>query len=124
PRGGGLGSGGIALRAHVIPDQLLFVARCEGPFSLAFGRFGASASAFDDAELVNLVGSAAVDLPPSSVTTGSVMELGGAAVLRPPTPETDYAKMALWAVLGAAVLLLAGLSYLLFRRLNDPETPT
>ena len=124
PRGGGLGSGGIALRAHVIPEQLLFVARGEGPFSLAFGRFGASVSAFNDAELLNLVGSAAGDLPPSSVAAGPVVKVGGAAVLRPPTPEKNHAKLVLWGVLGAAVLLLAGLSYMLFRRLNNPESPT
>lgn len=122
PRGGGLGAGGLELRAHVIPEQLLFVARGDGPFQLAFGRFGGTDGAFDDTELVNLVGTAAGELPLSSAVAAPVVELGGAAALTPPAPATNYAKLVLWGVLGSAVLLLAGLSFMLFRRVNASGT--
>lgn len=121
-RGGGLGSGRLELRAHVIPEQLLFVAKGEGPFSLAFGHYGASISAFDEAQLLELVGTAASELAATSITAGPIVELAGPSALTPPPPTTNYAKWALWSILGAAVLLLAALSYTLFRRVNAPTS--
>jgi hypothetical protein len=117
---GGLGSGPVNLRAQVVPEQLLFVARGEGPFTLAFGHVGAVPSAFSEAALTAPLGLRARDLPVSSATAAPLFELGGPQALTPRAPAPNWTKPILWSVLVAAVALLAALSVRLLRRVDTP----
>lgn len=117
PKGGGLGSATLRLQVHSVPEQLLFVARGNGPFQLAFGRAGSTPAAFDAGELTGLIGASPASLPRSTSAAGPLVELGGQAKLVP-TKQTEWKKIALWGVLIVAVGLLAALSLKLVRRID------
>jgi Protein of unknown function (DUF3999) len=116
-KGGGLGSSSLNLRVYTIPEQVLFIARGEGPFQLAFGRAGAPPAAFDPAELTALIGASPSTLARSTAEAGPLVQLGGEAALVAPT-QVNWKKPALWAVLLVAVGLLGALSIRLLRGVN------
>ncbi len=108
------GTGGGAVNAPGIelgwlPHELIFVARGEGPFMLAYGsaRLGEEALAGRASELLaDVMGSeedslikAADLLPP--------IELGGPELLKPEPPPTPWRKWLLWIVLIIGVGLVA-----------------
>jgi hypothetical protein len=121
PKGGGLGRGELRLRVHVVPEQLLFLARGPGPFQLAFGRYGAAPASFAERDLSGLVGGASTELPDSSAKLGPVVERGGPSLLEPTPAAPNRLEWVLWATLGAAVLLLSWLSFNLWRRMERPS---
>lgn len=103
-RGGGVGAAPPKLIARYRPDQLLWVARGEGPFVLAYGNSLAEQAAFQALEL--LPGGGAPVLP--TATTDAERPLGGAARLtavREP-PAMDWKQVTLWGVLCAGALML------------------
>ena len=112
-RGGGLGSEVPQARVAVESAELVFLARGNGPYTLALGSASARAS----------------DLPVETLIPGfSAARLGGLgianvvglrqnaapAVVTAP-PGTDWKRFGLWAVLLAGVALLAGMAYSLLR---------
>ncbi len=123
PKGGGLGSGAVRLRARTAPEQLLFLARGQGPFQLAFGRHGAAAASVELSDLSGLLDGVSDELNSSTVEMGPIVETGGAALLEAPTPGRDWRRLALWSALSAAVLLLGGLSVALWRRMDRVDAP-
>jgi hypothetical protein len=116
-KGGGLGASQLRLKVYTVPEQLVFVARGAGPFTLAFGRAGAPPGAFDADELVGLVGETLLTLPPNTTNVGALIPLGGEAVLLEPK-VVNTKQIALWTVLLVAVGLLAALSIRLLKRVE------
>lgn len=107
------------------PAQLVFVARGEGPYLLAYGsgRAGPAARPLEGL-LLDMAGRDA-DRPkaiPSPATLGAARILGGPDALRAPISPQDWKIMALWAVLAAGVLLLAWMARRLFRQMSSVET--
>lgn len=109
----GLGSGKPSLIAHYAPDELLFLRRGEGPFTLAYGRHAVSRKRFEAQDLLSLVPHG--EGKPASATLSEPKPLGDASVLEPPEPPPPYSTYALWAVLIAGVALLGGLAYRLIK---------
>nr|WP_281459754.1 DUF3999 domain-containing protein [Pseudomonas sp. P13] len=114
-RGGGLGAQAPALRFAVRPTQVVFLARGEGPYSLALGNATAKAASLPLATLVP-------DYKPSRLATLGTATLSGAATSTPVTAatpatiETNWKKIGLWAVLLISVLVLAGMALSLLRK--------
>lgn len=126
-RGGGLGSGAPVMHAGWIPHQIVFAARGEPPFQLAYGNRQAKPAAYgihtlipgyreDDVQKIRTA-------KPGTQQTISVREaqaqaqteLGG-AVRR--EDAVDWKRWSLWAALGVGVLLLGFMAWRLMRQMN------
>ena len=114
-RGGGLGAEAPALRFAVRPTQVVFLARGEGPYSLALGNATVKAASLPLATLVP-------DYKPSRLATLGMAKANGAAIaapaaaLSPATIDTNWKKISLWAVLLISVLVLATMAFSLLRK--------
>jgi hypothetical protein len=120
-RGGGFGSGTVALEVGWLPRQLVFALRGEGPFELAFGHALAEPGAYPVTTLVP--GYKLHDefsLP--AVRLGAVVERPGASApgLLDRLRSTDGKRLALWVLLLAGVALLAVMAWKLSRQVKAP----
>lgn len=120
PRAGGLGDGMPVLRLGREPVQLVFVARGESPFLLAFGRRDARPAGLPLASLLpGYRPGMEAELP--AATPETALALGGTAAPAPgeeDRPPPDWKRWLLWAVLLAGVGMLA----LMARALMPPRT--
>ena len=116
-RGGGLGTEAPALRFAVRPTQVVFLARGEGPYSLALGSATVKAASLPLTTLVPdyrparlaALGSATV----SAVTTSTTVAAPAAA---PAPVDPSWKKIGLWAVLLLSVLFLGAMAFSLLRK--------
>lgn len=112
-KGGGIGAGVPALTIGWIPQQLVFAARGEGPFRLAYGNHAARAAAYPIASLIP--GHAAGEvLRVKAAALGEPLALAGTKRLREPI---DYRRWLLWASLIVGVAVLAWMAYRLSRQI-------
>jgi hypothetical protein len=126
-RGGGLGSGAPVMHAGWIPHQVVFAARGEPPFQLAYGNRQAKPAAYAiqtlipgyrDDELRQIRAA-----KPGAQQTISVREaqartqteLGGEARRE---DVVDWKRWSLWAALGFGVLALGAMAWRLMRQMN------
>jgi hypothetical protein len=117
-KAGGLGAQAPVLDVAWRPEQLLFVARGQPPFSLSYGRAGASASAFDFEALLAITRTRSDDLPREDATLGPQRAFADPSVLEPPVPQLPTRTIALWAALLASVALVVGMSIRLIREMR------
>jgi hypothetical protein len=124
PRGGGAGSGAVALELGWLPQQLVFAARGPAPYVLAFGRAATEASDYGIANLVPGYQAGAEFRIPQA-TLGPAVE----NAVSTPSPAMqwlealDRKRAILWSLLGAAVLLLAAMAWALSRQMKPPAPP-
>jgi hypothetical protein len=122
-KGGGLGGGTPTLRASWTPEQLLFVARGEGPFIIAHGNTRAEPGSFSAASLLAL----APSQDPAKVPRQSVrmvrasFVLAGQSALELPAETVHWSVWLVWAVLVSGVGLLGWMAWKLLRSLNAPS---
>ena len=118
--GGGLGQGLPVLELGWIPQSLLFVARGEGPFLIAYGNAGRrSVNHRVDDLLARFSNSRREQTVFPRATVGSQIVLGGEGKLK--TSPVDLRKSLLWGVLVLAVLVLAWMALHLFRQISRRE---
>jgi hypothetical protein len=116
PAGGGVGRQSPRLEFGWVPERLLFVARGNGPFMLAFGAAGIAPSRFHAAELLRLEGPEPLSLSSERLAaTGPAFDRGGAARLQP-VREILWSHWLLWGVLVLGVALLAVFALRLIRQ--------
>lgn len=116
-RGGGLGAEAPALLFAVRPTQVVFLARGEGPYSLALGSATVKAASLPLTTLVP-------DYHPSRLATLGTATVSAVATSAPvdataTTPAlvgTNWKKIGLWAVLLLSVLFLAAMAFSLLRK--------
>lgn len=116
-KGGGIGSGLPAVQLGYHPQQLVFAARGEAPFQLAYGSHAARAASFSIASLIPGYGSDKA-FPVKTATLGEPQKLAGEKRLRAPP---DYRRWALWATLILGVAALGFMAYRLFRQMATGE---
>lgn len=92
------------------PVQLLFIARGEGPFTLAYGNPIFTQLQSADSSLFS-----EKNMTPASL--GEKIELGGTEKLVPPFP---WQRVVLFSILGLGLLLLAWMAMRLFKDVNKP----
>jgi len=120
--GGGLGSGMPRLEMGWIPHRLVFVARGEMPFTLAFGSASVGPEDNDISGLVHRLEQRPDERGYIKLThAGGRFELGGEQRLQPPRPPLPWKKWLLWAVLILGVLMLAGMARGLYRQMNQGD---
>ncbi|MGE7960485.1 DUF3999 domain-containing protein [Pseudomonas sp. NPDC089530] len=117
PRGGGLGSEAPSLEFAVRSTQLVFLARGEGPYTLALGNPTATAANLSLSTLIpdydpqRLKGLGQARVEEATQAGGLVVSPSAAAASGP-----DWKKIGLWAVLLLGVLALAGMAFSLLRK--------
>lgn len=119
-RGGGIGSGAPALHIGWVPQHLVFAARGEGPFQLAYGNHSAPAAAYPIATLIP-GHNTEQELRVKSAALGEQVTLAGAKRLREPI---DYRKWVLWTSLILGVAVLGWMAYRLSRQMSRGESTT
>jgi hypothetical protein len=104
-----------ALVLDYVPHELLFLARGEGPFLLAYGSAVVGPAVRPVDELVRALGggSDARDLA-AEAEIGEAVSLGGSEMLAPPFPLRQWT---LWSVLVAGVFLVAFMAWRLWRQM-------
>jgi hypothetical protein len=117
--GGGLGRGAPKLEFGWVPEKLVFVARGNGPFTLACG----SAQARVDGDRGNELLTEFKNLRKENVvaktaTIGPLTVLGGETALRPGMTPHDWKTAVLWGALVLGVALLAWMAIRLYRQLK------
>jgi hypothetical protein len=119
-KGGGIGSGAPVVHIGWRPQQLVFAARGEAPFRLAYGSHAAPAAAFPIASLIPGYNTDK-ELSVASATLGEQVTLAGAKRLSAPV---DYRRWALWASLILGVAVLGWMAYRLSRQMPRDTTAT
>ena len=118
-KAGGIGAGDVGVKAGWSPRELVFNARGSAPFQLAFGNARAGANSI---AVESLVPGLRTDHEPkiAMVATGAPEKLAGIgqSVLASPV---ERKKWGLWAVLGAAVLVLAWMAWQLSRQMKKAD---
>jgi len=110
-KGAGFGASIPSLRVEYFPDQLIFLAKSSGPYTLAYGSSRAKPSSFTTREIfADFPAGLQDDLPVSSARLGPAVVRGGeAARIPPPLPEpSKLPTVLLWAILigGVGVLIV------------------
>jgi hypothetical protein len=130
PRGGGLGAGEVALEIGWLPHEIVFAARGDGPFALAFGGKLAKPEALALGAVVPEYRHDQ-ELQAAAATVG---EITGAARAKPSLADPlgllrallesgELKRWALWAVLLAGVLAVAWMALRLLRDVGKGAPP-
>ena len=105
------------------PDRLVFLAQGEGPYYVAYGSSTVEPTNFHIDALLKLSAPALnKSLEPQLVQPGKVIVLGGkdAKSTQSSLPWKEYS---LWGILLLGVLLIGGMSFSLYRKLQGLEPP-
>jgi len=114
-KGGGIGAGVPSIHIGWTPQRLVFAARGNGPFQLAYGNRDAKPAVYGiDALIPGYRTATEFAVKPAAI--GPAVALGGAARLR---EAVDYKKWTLWAVLVLGVLALGVMAYRLSRQVTQ-----
>ncbi len=112
-QGGGVGNGQPKIEMGWVPSRLIFVARGDAPFTLAYGNQQIDSAAQSEADLL---------ISPSSVIPSASV---ASAVLNPnPRSQSDPAQQKKWLLWGALILavgVLAVMARSLMRQLKSPQ---
>jgi hypothetical protein len=94
------------------PHRLIFLARGNAPYRLAYGSCRIrDISLRDDGVAAQLRGWEERQIRPLAAQAGPSVEAGGRRALRPRVPATTWRKALLWAALCLGVLLLARMAW-------------
>ncbi len=120
---GGVGRSAPSLVMGWLPQQLVFVARGQGPFKLAYGSarptIQPTASTVDSL-LQRYRSESSDDLGLRPARPGAPRTLGGLTALQPPPPPVSWKKWLLWLILGAGVVLLGWMAWRWLHQLGSP----
>lgn len=117
----GIGRKVPVLQLGWIPHELLFVARGEGPFTLAYGSAVVKRSEQPlDAMLAVLSKKSGRDSVKEAHIKQTIV-LGGEKCLLPPAPPLPWKTWILWAVLIGGVAILGVMVWRLYCQMNTPE---
>jgi hypothetical protein len=126
-RGGGLGSGTPIMHAGWIPHQIVFTARGEPPFQLAYGSRQAKPGAYaiqtlipgyrdDEMRTIRAAKPGAQQtISVREAQAQAQTELGGEARRQ---DAIDWKRWSLWGALGLGVLVLGAMAWRLLRQMN------
>jgi len=123
-RGGGVGSGAPKLEAGWVPHGLVFAARGEPPFQIAYGNRDAKPAAYaiqtlvpgyDGARIRTAKAGAQQTINVSGAKALEQKELGGEARLK---EQVDWKRWSLWGALGLGVVILGVMAWRLMRQMD------
>jgi len=104
------------------PQELIFAARGESPFHLAFGSARSGVNNMrDDSIAAGLAAWEKQQIRPLPALAGASVESGGKSALRPIIPATTWRKLLLWGALLGGVLILARMAWKLAREMGSAD---
>ncbi len=117
--GGGIGKGLPQIELGWLPARILFLARGEGPFQLAFGSGNPGRCAPGDSTLFRQFSDQQKErYIAGTALAGTLVPLAGKAALRKPFLPYDTKTIVLWSLLLLGVATLAWMALHLHRQLN------
>lgn len=117
--GSGFGGALPVLEVGWQPARLIFAARGEPPFSLAYGSARTGDESLQDDSMAGILDTwEHQQVRPLPATVGASQETGGRAALRPRLPAKTWKKLLLWCSLFGGVLILARMAWQLARELE------
>lgn len=123
-RGGGLGSGSLGLDAGWLPQRLVFTARGNGPFQIAWGNRSARPAEYSvDTLIPDYRQEVALDqlaIPVGAARLGVARVLAGDAATR---ERFDWKRGLMWASLVLGVAVLARMAFVLTRKMSHSQQP-
>ena len=109
------------LKLGWIPEELLFVATGESPFTLAYGSARVEPV---DAPLAQLLSESTIKKQGHLVKParlGATIDLGDDSRLQPPKPPIDWKRYLLWAILVIGVAALAFMALRLYKQMEEQQ---
>ncbi len=122
-RSGGIGNTPPTVQIGFVPHVLVFLARGNGPFVLAWGASGVEPASLPLSTLVpGYDGAASLKAAPASLPLSGIVQGRPAAPAGKAGPEASSpsTKWVLWAVLAGGLLILAGMARSLIQQLREP----
>lgn len=113
----GRGSGAPTLSLGWLPQQLVFVAQGEGPYTLAYGRAGLGPERSQVDRLLTTLDPHQEKNMIMVADAGAQIILGGTGMLLP-SPEVPWRRWILWASLVVGVLVIGGMAFQLFKEMK------
>jgi len=108
-----------ALQIGIAPEQIVFLAEGAAPYQLAVGNGKMANAALPLATLVPGFGSAnAPQIAEALLASGTASALPASGPASAVLPQADWKKIALWSVLVAGVLVMAGMAWQLLRQMS------
>ncbi|MBU1168094.1 MAG: DUF3999 domain-containing protein [Proteobacteria bacterium] len=123
PKGGGMGNGRPMMEAGWVPHTLVFVARGEEPFTLAYGSGRVSRQSDRMENILSGISQDQEKFLVKDIGMKATIELGGAKQLEKPQEPLPWKRIALWGILLGGVCLCAGMALSLYRQMNRPTDP-
>ena len=114
-------TGEPALRVGWIPEELLFVATGESPFTMAYGSARVGPVAAPLAQLLSESSIKQQGLLIKPAKLGSTIDFGDDSRLEPPKPPVDWTRYLLWAVLILGVAILGFMAMRLYKQMEEQE---
>lgn len=103
-----------------VPQTLVFVARGDGPFRLAYGSAGLAPADYSVEQLLQQFSTRPdIEITPQPARLGAALTLGGAERLKLPLSSRPWRRWLLWGVLGAGVAVLGGMAWRLVQQLKQ-----
>ena len=115
---GGMGTDTPVLHYSWVPDQLYFLARGRGPFTLAFGNAGIEPPRRPVGTLLNVLNEDYSDSILGTAAISTSVSLKGEQALAPEL-EIPWQRILLWTVLVCGVVITGVMAVRLFRQMND-----
>ena len=115
----GVGGEAPDLEVTWLPEELIFVAQGDAPFTLAYGSANVSDASFNAKELFASAGGEKGILPTEQAKLKPEFELGGEAALVAKKPPTATSTYVLWFILLLAVGIVLLLSFRLLRSMKS-----
>jgi len=112
---------GGGLRLGWTPQDLYFLGRGEGPYTLAYGAAVPPPRLAVDSVLERIRSDPRHSELVADARVSASVVLGGEARLQPPSPQIPWQRLALWAVLVAGVGLLGVMAWRLWRQMHRDE---
>ncbi len=104
------------------PEDLVFLARGNGPFILAYGATAVLPPGFHLGSLLaGAQRSTGEKFVPRPASTGAQYLIGGRQLLIPADPPVHWRRYTLWLVLISGVLLIALMAWSIYRQMNRED---
>jgi len=122
--GGGMGRTTPKLRLGYVPHRLLFVARGDPPFRLAYGRYNTAAADADPSSLLDALPDPAAVTDVQLARLDRKLTLGGESKRQPPPEQFPWKRWVVWVVLILGVGIAGRMAWQLIRQIKQPEHPS
>lgn len=117
---GGMGNGLPMIDLGWLPHTMMFVARGEAPFTLAYGSVKAGVHGNPMDSILSGIKPEQEKFLVKDASMKSTIELGGRKQLERPRGPLPWRKFVLWGILLGGVGLCAGMAVSLYRQMNGP----